>query len=48
MAKGGVPNKFIDKTNLQDAKLKPQQISDLVEFLNALTEPTALKEPKVP
>jgi cytochrome c peroxidase len=48
MAKGGVPNKFLDKTNLQDAKLKPEQISDIVEFLNALTEPTALKEPKVP
>ena len=48
MAKGGVPNKFLDKTNLQDAKLKPEQIADVVEFLNALTEPTRLKEPTVP
>ena len=48
MAKGGVPNKFLDKTNLADRKLKPEQIADVVEFLNALTEPTALKEPKVP
>jgi cytochrome c peroxidase len=48
MAKGGVPNKFIDKTNLADARLKPDQISDVVEFLNALTEPTPLKEATVP
>jgi len=48
MAKGGMPNKFLDKTNLEDRKLKPEQISDIVEFLNALTEPTALKEAKVP
>jgi cytochrome c peroxidase len=48
MAKGGVPNKFLDKTNLQDAKLKPEQITDIVEFLNALNEPTRLKEPTVP
>jgi cytochrome c peroxidase len=48
MAKGGVPNKFIDKTNLADRKLKPEQIADVVEFLNALTEPTPLKEPKIP
>jgi cytochrome c peroxidase len=41
MAKGGVANKFLDKTNLEDRKLKPEQISDIVEFLNALTEPTA-------
>jgi cytochrome c peroxidase len=48
MAKGGVPNKFIDKTNLQDAKLTQAQIADVVEFLNALTEPTPLKEATVP
>ena len=48
MAKGGVTNKFLDKTNLRDARLKPAQISDIVEFLNALTEPTPLKEAKVP
>jgi cytochrome c peroxidase len=48
MAKGGTPNKFLDKTNLADAKLKPEQIADIVEFLNALTEPTPLKEAKVP
>ena len=48
LAKGGVPNKFIDKTNLQDAKLTQAQIADVVEFLNALTEPTPLKEASVP
>ena len=48
MARGGVPNKFLDKTNLEDRKLTPEQISDVVEFLNALTEPRALREAKVP
>jgi len=48
MAKGGVPNKFLDKTNLEDRKLKPEQIADIVEFLNALNEPTPLKEARVP
>jgi len=48
MAKGGNPNQFLDKTNLEDRKLKPEQISDVVEFLKALTEPATLKEPKIP
>jgi len=48
MAKGGVPNKFLDKTNLEPRKLSEAQIADVVEFLNSLTEPTALKEAKVP
>jgi cytochrome c peroxidase len=48
MAKGGTPNPFLDKTNLEDRKLKPEQIADVVEFLKALTEPTMLKEPKLP
>jgi cytochrome c peroxidase len=48
MASGGIANPFLDKTNLEDRKLKPEQISDVVEFLRALTEPATLKEPKIP
>jgi hypothetical protein len=48
MAKGGVANKFIDKTNLENAKLSDAQIDDVVAFLDSLTEPTPLKEAKVP
>jgi cytochrome c peroxidase len=48
MANGGVANPFLDKENLQRRDLTPANISDLVEFLNALTEPTELKQPKVP
>ena len=48
MAKGGVANKFLDKKNLENRKLSEAQVADVVEFLNSLTEPTALKEAKVP
>lgn len=48
MAKGGIPNRFLDKENLVDRKLTEAQIDDIVAFLDALTEPTPLKEATVP
>ncbi len=45
---GGIDNPHLDKVNLQKADLKDAEVKDLVEFLNALTEPARIPEPKLP
>jgi len=48
MVNGGIANDYLDSTNLQPAGLTDEEISDLVEFLKALDEPTELEIPTVP
>ena len=48
MVNGGIANDYLDSTNLQPAGLTEEEISDLVEFLKALDEPTELEIPTVP
>jgi cytochrome c peroxidase len=48
MAGGGKPNKYLDKKNLQPAKLTPQQKSELIAFLKSLSVDCKLREPKLP
>jgi cytochrome c peroxidase len=48
MANGGVANKYLDTANLQKRDLSDADIKDIVEFLNALTETTTLRQPQIP
>lgn len=48
MAGGGIENEWLDRANLKKADLTEEEFRDLLEFLKALDEPAALKEPKLP
>lgn len=51
MSTGGKPNKYLDETNLADAKkakLTDAEIDDLVAFLNALDVNYTIEEPTLP
>ena len=51
MATGGKPNKYLDETNLADAKnakLTDAEIDDVVAFLNALDVNYTIEEPTLP
>jgi len=48
MVGGGADNPFLDKVNLQKADLSAAEVSDLIEFLNSLTENAKIPEPKLP
>jgi cytochrome c peroxidase len=48
MVNGGTANRFLDTANLKKRDLSDADIKDLVEFLNALTESTTLRQPAIP
>jgi cytochrome c peroxidase len=48
MASGGIENKNLSRAVLADRKLSPQELGDLVAFLESLDCPGKLEEPKVP
>jgi cytochrome c peroxidase len=45
---GGGDNPTLDRVNLLKQDLKPNEVSDLIEFLKSLTEHTTIPEPKLP
>lgn len=50
MVGGGKPNRYLDRKNLQPAKLTPAEKQDLIAFLKSLSTdcPPLLKEPPLP
>ncbi len=48
MLKGGIPNKWLDRTNLQPAKLTKAERTDLLQFLRELTVNYTITPPKPP
>lgn len=48
MAKGGIGNPHLDRVNLEKADLSGADILDIVEFLKSLSEPSQLREPRLP
>jgi cytochrome c peroxidase len=48
MLKGGKPNQYLDKKNLQPQRVLPEQREDLLNFLRSLTVDCNLKKPPLP
>ena len=48
MLAGGMPNKYLDKKNLEPHKLLPEQREDLLNFLRSLTTDCTLTKPALP
>jgi hypothetical protein len=48
MLRGGIPNKWLDRTNLQPVKLSKTERGDLLQFLRALTANYTIAPPKPP
>jgi hypothetical protein len=48
MLKGGLPNKWLDRTNLQPVKLSRTERADLLQFLRELTANYTIAAPKPP
>jgi cytochrome c peroxidase len=48
LLKGGKPNPYLDRVNLEKVRLKDTEKSDLIAFLRSLDEPCSFTEPALP